>query len=305
MSEPCREISVILVAAGLRDESAAAVRLGRWLADKLHAKVEAAHVMEPLQETVRAAAPELEATHRSDAEAKLREFVRANGMEGAVTVHVETGDVVTELLQMQHRTRADLVLVGRPAGRDAMGSTGAAMARKMPVSVLVVPAGIDGSVRRLGVATDLTEESAMGVRRALDLGRRLGLEEITLLHTYIVPVGYHTIATYDEICERIEKNCRQRADAYLERLRQEAPPGSPPARLALAEGTPAEAVPTLALEERLDLLIISTHGRAGGLGVFMGRTTEKILGRSPCPVWAERSPALFQTALDALGQLLR
>ena len=186
-----------------------------------------------------------------------------------------------------------------------MGSTGASMARKMPVSVLVVPAGFPGAVARLGVATDLTDESELGVRRALDLGRRLGLDEIILLHPYSVPVGCHTIATHDEICERIEKNCRERGEAYTERLCKQMTDKCPRVRLAFAEGTPAEAIPDLALEERLDLLIISTHGRAGGLSMFMGRTTEKLLGRTPCAVWAERSPGLFQTALDALGELLR
>ncbi|MFG0283008.1 MAG: universal stress protein [Phycisphaerales bacterium JB039] len=304
MSDECREISMILIATGLREESAAAVRLGRWLAGKLGAKVEAAHIIEPLQPSVLAAAPELEQAHEEAARKKLRAFLEEHGIEGAIPVHVETGEVVSELIQMQHRTRADLVLVGRPEGRGAMGSTGAGMARKMPVSVLIVPAGFVGAVQRLGVATDLTDESELGVRRALDLGRRLGLKEITLLHTYAAPVGYHTIATHEEVCARIEKNCRERGEAMVKRLAEQAGPGAPRVRIALAEGPPTEALVQLAEEEMLDLLVVSTHGRTGALSMFMGRTTEKILGRAPCAVWAERSPKLLQTALDALGELL-
>jgi nucleotide-binding universal stress UspA family protein len=234
----------------------------------------------------------------------LREFAAAHGIGGRTKVHVETGNVVAELLKMQHQTRADLVLVGRPRGKGAMGSTGAAMARKMPVSVLVVPPEGAEQVAKLGVATDLTEHSELGVRRALDLAHRLGLKEVALLHAYEVPVGYHTIATYDEICQRIEKNCRERAEAIASKLEAEAPNGVR-VRTVMTDGTPAEAIPKLAGDEQLDLLVIATHGRSGGLAVLMGRTTEKILGRAPCAVWAERSPSLFQSALDALGELLR
>jgi nucleotide-binding universal stress UspA family protein len=304
MPEACREVSIILVATDLSEESAAAIRFGHWLGDKLGASVEAAHVIEPLSHGVLAAAPELEKAHREEAERKLREFATANGLEGRTKVHVATGDLVAELLKMQHQTRADLVLVGRPRGREAMGATGAGMARKMPVSVLVVPPDGVEQVAKIGVATDLTENSELGVRRGLELAHRLGLTEITLLHTYEVPVGYHTIATYDEICQRIEKNSRERAEAFTARIQAESP-GALQVRMAMTDGTPAEAIPKLAGEENLDLLIVSTHGRASGLSVFMGRKTEKILGRAPCAVWAERSPSLFQSALDALGELLR
>ena len=305
MPETCREISTILVATDLSEESAAAIRFGHWLGARLGASVEAAHVIEPLSHGVLAAAPELEKAHREDAEKKLREFAAANGLEGRTRVHVATGELVVELLRMQHQTRADLVLVGRPRGREAMGATGAGMARKMPVSVLVVPPDGVEQVARLGVATDLTDDSELGVRRGLKLAHRLGLTEITLLHTYEVPVGYHTIATYDEICQRIEKNSRERAEAFAARIQAELAEGTLQVRMAMADGAPAEAIPKLAGRENLDLLIISTHGRTGGLSVFVGRKTEKILGRAPCAVWAERSPFLFQTALDALGELLR
>lgn len=302
MSET-REIKTILVATDLSEESAAAIRFGDWLGEALGARVEAAHIIEPPSPGVLAAAPELEKAHQEEAEKKLREFTAANGLEGGAKVHVATGDVVSELLLMQHQMRADLVLVGRPRGKETLGSTGAAMARKMPVSVLVVPPGGVDRVSRLGVATDLTDNSELGVRRGLELAARLGLQEITLLHSYEVPVGYHTIATYDEIRARIEKNCRERGQAFAAELQAESP-GALKVRMAMTDGTPAEAIPKLAGEEGLDLLVVATHGRTGGLSVLMGRKTEKILGRAPCAVWAERSPSLVQSALDALGELL-
>lgn len=304
MSETCREIKTILACTDLSEESAAAIRLGHAFGDALGARVEAAHVIEPLSPAVLEAAPEVEKAHREEAEKKLRQFIADHGLEGRTKVHLATGPVVAELLTLQHRTRADLVIVGRPKGREAMGSTGAAMARKMPVSVLVAPAEGPGQVTRLGVATDLTEESELGVCRALELAARLGLEEITLLHTYEVPVGYHTVTTYDEICARIEKNVRARGEALAARLQADSG-GAVRVRMAMTDGTPAEAVPKLAGIEKLDLLIVSTHGRTGGLAAFMGRKTEKIMGRAPCAVWAERSPSLMQSALDALGELLR
>lgn len=302
MSETCREVKTILACTDLSEESGAAIRLAHWLGDALGARVEAAHVVEPLPQSVLEAAPELEKAHHDEAEKNLRQFIADHGLEGRTKVHLATGPVVAELLTMQHQTRADLVIVGRPKGREAMGSTGAAMARKMPVSVLVAPAEAPGQVQRLGVATDLTEESELGVCRGLELAGRLGLKEITLLHTYEVPVGYHTVTTYDEICARIEKNVRARAEALAARLQAD---GNVQVRVAMADGTPGEAIPKLAAEENLDLLIVSTHGRTGGLAAFMGRKTEKIMGRSPCAVWAERSPSLVQSALDALGELLR
>jgi nucleotide-binding universal stress UspA family protein len=61
-------------------------------------------------------------------------------------------------------------------------------------------------------------------------------------------------------------------------------------------GTPFYAIGTYADEHRMDLLIISTHGRHGVERFLMGSTTERVLRTAHCPVLSVHPPREY---LDA------
>ena len=52
----------------------------------------------------------------------------------------------------------------------------------------------------------------------------------------------------------------------------------------MLQGTPAEAILVYATDNKVDLIVMSTHGRTGLTRIVFGSVAENVLRRSPCPV---------------------
>ncbi|HET7375559.1 MAG TPA: universal stress protein [Anaerolineae bacterium] len=66
------------------------------------------------------------------------------------------------------------------------------------------------------------------------------------------------------------------------------------------EGEPANAIIQTAVEERVDLIVMSTHGYSGITRLMLGSVTEKVLRSAPCPVLAIRSTQPIRRVLIPL-----
>ena len=52
----------------------------------------------------------------------------------------------------------------------------------------------------------------------------------------------------------------------------------------LAFGDPAKEITRIAAEERVEMIVMSSHGRTGLARVVMGSVAEKVVRRANCPV---------------------
>lgn len=64
----------------------------------------------------------------------------------------------------------------------------------------------------------------------------------------------------------------------------------------IISGTPYYAIARYAEEQKIDLIIISTHGRRGVERLLMGSTTERVLRMSHCPVLSVHPPREYLEA---------
>jgi nucleotide-binding universal stress UspA family protein len=55
-------------------------------------------------------------------------------------------------------------------------------------------------------------------------------------------------------------------------------------------GTPSDEIVAYANEQKIDLIIMGTHGREGVARVFVGSVAEKVVRRAPCPVMTVHHP---------------
>jgi universal stress protein A len=55
-------------------------------------------------------------------------------------------------------------------------------------------------------------------------------------------------------------------------------------------GIPDEEILKVARDEKIDIIVIGTHGRTGIDRLLFGSTAEKVVRRSPCPVLSVRLP---------------
>ena len=57
--------------------------------------------------------------------------------------------------------------------------------------------------------------------------------------------------------------------------------------LAMVEGNPAEAILKYAREQRVDLIMMPTHGYGPFRRFILGSVAERVLREAPCPVWTD------------------
>lgn len=304
-ASPIRPIKTILGATGLTPESIGGLIMATELAAREQASLHIVHVAEPPTDIERAALPGLCDIHTKLAVDELRVFCESHGVPATATRHVLCGDPEAEILRLRAHLKADVLVVGRYGSgglkRGRLGSIANRLLRKCQVSVLVAQPEFRGNARGVGVACDFHEDSQMELRRALEIAKTLGDDEVSVLSSYEVPAGYHTIMTWEEACTRLEAALRAAAERALT-LAARSVPDAPRWKLRLEEGSPGSRVAAMAQEEHLDLLIIGTHARSRAARVLLGRTSEKIIDAAGCSVWAERDAKHFQGFLEALKE---
>jgi len=120
------------------------------------------------------------------------------------------------------------------------------------------------AIRNILVATDFSPCSDQAVRAALALARHFGAR-LHLLH--VVPRAAEREAALDRLGAF--------AEAHVEGV---------PFTAAVAAGRPAPEIVQHAERERVDLIVVGTHGRTGLAHVVMGSVAEAVVRTAPCQV---------------------
>ncbi len=91
------------------------------------------------------------------------------------------------------------------------------------------------------------------------------------------------------------------AEAYLAGL--ELPVPNIPVRRQVLNGAPPELIVATAAEQGIDLIVMSTHGRAGLLRLLYGSVAEAVLRGASVPVLLVPSRVFARTAAEASTKL--
>jgi nucleotide-binding universal stress UspA family protein len=157
------------------------------------------------------------------------------------------------------------------------------------------------ALKNVLVATDFSEPSS----RALEYGRALARTFNASLHVVhvidnvllqgmaggVVPVNYG-----DLLGELEEAGRRQLEATVAEDDRREL--GAKPVLLTFTD--PAHGIVTYATKEKIDLIVMGTHGRGVWSHLLMGSVAEKVVRMAPCPVLTVRHPEREFVTPDAL-----
>jgi universal stress protein A len=139
-------------------------------------------------------------------------------------------------------------------------------------------------IKSILAPTDFSEHSEKALRYACQLAERLG-SELRLLHVLseILPAGPDPLmmpVMPTEYYTESEDKARQTLDRLLD------PTWGRPARVVteVRWGSPVETIVAYALDNKVDLIVIATHGRTGLSHVLLGSVAERIVREAPCPV---------------------
>jgi nucleotide-binding universal stress UspA family protein len=96
--------------------------------------------------------------------------------------------------------------------------------------------------------------------------------------------------------EKPLEDARAEARTYLNHWRSKAPGGAR-VRYVLAEGSAAETIAETAVEEKADLIVMSSHGYSGLTRWMLGSVAERVLHAAHCPVLVIRGDLRIQHIL--------
>jgi len=142
--------------------------------------------------------------------------------------------------------------------------------------------------KRVLVPTDFSELGDQAIGHAFRVAADHGAE-VVLCHVVETlpnpnPLYAHYYSTElfrPEIRQQVEQKAR---DALLERVPKEKALARVPHRVVVVDGEPASRILQVARDEKADLLVIATHGRAGVKHFLLGSVVEHVMRGAHCPV---------------------
>lgn len=141
------------------------------------------------------------------------------------------------------------------------------------------------TIRSILVPVDFSPASEAALKLALDVAQRFDAS-VTILHVYGIP-AYAFPEGFVLAPDVLTKFAAGAQDA-VEKLRARYESAGVPLRAVSAPGIPDQEIVERAKAERVDLVVMGTHGRTGLKHVLLGSIAERVVRLSPCPVLTVR-----------------
>jgi universal stress protein A len=144
--------------------------------------------------------------------------------------------------------------------------------------------------QRFLVPIDFSESANQALEYAINLAGKLDAH-LTLLHVIqSVPLGGVDMGvtlpyTY---LQDLEAEITQSMEACLARVTAAGLEGD----IVVVHGVPFHEVVETAKTQKVDLIVMGTHGRSGLQHVLLGSVAEKVVRLAPCPVLVARQPTI-------------
>jgi nucleotide-binding universal stress UspA family protein len=208
---------------------------------------------------------------------------------------VSVGAPAAEIAERALRVNADLVVMGRGAGRvfrdSFLGSTAERVIRQTRMPVLVVRSAMRTPYRRPALGIDL-DEAAAPVLRMLFRVIPPPRPPVTIVHAYDAPYLGMVYASLSkaEAEDEDDRHCRTAAPKIAElvaralRTQKRKPSDAPEFRTYVRYGDPRSVIKNAVRKLGTDLLLLGTHGHAGVAHVFLGTVAGDVLRDVPCDV---------------------
>jgi len=132
--------------------------------------------------------------------------------------------------------------------------------------------------------TDFSEPSYEGLIAANELAQHF-FAKLLLVHVVspvpIMPAAYEPMGTQIPM---LLKELGDSAKESIRKIEKEKVADGIETETFVLEGTPAQEIVRLAAEEKVDVIVIATHGQSGWKKFLSGSVTERVVRLASCPV---------------------
>ncbi|MGA7720809.1 MAG: universal stress protein [Ignavibacteriaceae bacterium] len=148
---------------------------------------------------------------------------------------------------------------------------------------------MEPKIKRILVPIDFSDYSKSSLKYAVNFAKSFGAE---LFLIYVVePIIYPPDFSMGQIAiPSLDLEMDKRAFEELNKLAVKEIPKELIANTIVKTGKPFIEIIETAVEEKIDLIIIATHGHTGMEHILFGSTAEKVVRKAPCPVLTLREP---------------
>jgi universal stress protein A len=143
------------------------------------------------------------------------------------------------------------------------------------------------TIKTILCPTDFSEPSLLGLSTALELAN-LFKSEIKIVYVLPVLPPSPTDPNYEFVIPEYENILHKDSQKKLDEIIKTKVPAGIKATAVVGHGNPAKEIVRIAEEDKVDLIVIATHGGAGWHHLIMGSVAEKVIRHAPCPVYAVR-----------------
>jgi nucleotide-binding universal stress UspA family protein len=228
-------------------------------------------------------------------------------------LHVETefliGQPADEILRVVGE-REPRLLVLATHGRSGLsrwryGSVASRLVREAPVPTVVVGPNVleqqrPPAIRRILVPLDGSPLAESALPVAEELAASFGAELVLarVLERTFGPIGYYGIPELD--VAQLDRELAIAAKDYLQRVRERVP-SERPVEISLQRGTAAGALIDLVDGQKIDLVVMASHTRAGFARAMLGSVADRML-QCNAPVLLVRPEAMSRLRHAARGR---
>ena len=144
-------------------------------------------------------------------------------------------------------------------------------------------------IKKILFATDFSEGSINALPYAVDIAMRHGAKiyAVHVIFDMTKAAGWYVPhASAEEVYADLEKSARKQLEkTFSEDMRK-----FKDFENVLLRGTPYEEITKFAEANKIDLIVLATHGRTGIDRLIFGSTAEQVVRYAPCPVLSVRLP---------------
>jgi universal stress protein A len=143
------------------------------------------------------------------------------------------------------------------------------------------------SLKRILVPTDFSDSARHALTYGISFAREYEAELLLLHVVETVPVGYASDLFPVPMAEVFQEMSGY-AKAELAKVAEEARGKGVTVRETVVQGKPSAEIARVAADEKVDMIVLGTHGKGMLDKAIFGSTTERVVRRAPCPVLTVR-----------------
>lgn len=146
--------------------------------------------------------------------------------------------------------------------------------------------------KRILVPTDGSGSSRLALTHAIKLARISGAE-IFLLHVTLPPQAYlgNNLAYGATFSD---EELQELGSSIIEETTKDQALDNIKITLKIISGSPAQKINALVREEKIDLVIMGSHGHGPFAGAFLGSVSQRVLAKVNCPVMVVKDPNSYE-----------